>query len=214
MSPNKNDGGFTLIELLMASLLGSLLIIAAFGMLYDSIRIADVLRSRAQLNAAARESFDILLDGGISNGTEVVGLRGRSSATLPLVTDLSDINLNDPVNNNFRVKLNTDTPGSSANLVGPTVVAQSVSCRVAGDPIPACQDGGTLSVNGFLVGVPRISLVNPIRDVSDSSNTRRTREIELTIANPYILADTAEDVPTAQSVEVYRTIFQLNGDGN
>ncbi len=213
MSPYKNDGGFTLIELLMASLLGSLLIIAAFGMLYDSIRIADVLRSRAQLNAAARESFNILLDGGISNGIEVIGLRGRPINSLPLVTDLSDINLNDPFNNNFRVRLDTDSPGSAAKLVGPTVVAQSVTCRAAGDPIPACQNRETLSVNGFLVGVPRIYAINKNRDVLDSNNTRRTREIELTIANPYILADTVDDVTTAQSLEVYRTIFQLNADG-
>tara|TARA_Y100000588_G_scaffold376612_1_gene454635 strand:+ start:91 stop:741 length:651 start_codon:yes stop_codon:yes gene_type:complete len=214
MNPNKNECGFTLIELLMASLLGSLLIIAAFGMLYDSIRVADVLRSRAELNAAARESFDILLDGGISDGIEVIGLRGRPASALPLATDLTDIDLNDPVNNNFRVKLDTDTPGSAANLVGPTVVPQNITCRAAGNPIPACENRETLSVNGFLVGIPRIYSVRAdlARDVIDPRNRRRTREIELTIGNPYILADTAEDVPTTQSLEVYRTIFQLNAD--
>ena len=214
MTSNKSECGFTLIELLMASLLGSLLIIAAFGMLYDSIRIADVLRSRAQLNAAARESFDILLDGGISNGTDVVGLRGRPISTLPLVTDLSDIDLNDPANNNFRVKLDTDSPGSAAKLFGPTVVPQNVNCTAADNPIPACKSIGTLSVNGFLVGIPRIYSRDQFRNVRDSNGIRRTREIELTIGNPYILADTADDVTTAQSLEVYRTIFQLNADGN
>ena len=129
--------------------------------------------------------------------------------------DLTDIDLNDPVNNNFRVKLDTDTPGSAANLVGPTVVPQNITCRAAGNPIPACENSGTLSVNGFLVGVPRIFSVFPerlARDVIDSRSRSRTREIELTIGNPYILADTAEDVPTTQSLEVYRTIFQLNAD--
>jgi prepilin-type N-terminal cleavage/methylation domain-containing protein len=210
MTPKASEAGFTLIELLMASVLGSLLMIAAYGMLYDSIRIADVLRSRVQLNAAARESFDILLNGGISDSTEVIGLRGRPIATMPNAAALSEINLKDPKDNNFRVKLEADAIGATAKLTGPTTVSQNVTCTASEIPIPACQNGITLAVNGYLGGAPRIHVNTPDPDTRDIKN--RTREIELTLANPYLLSDTADDVTTAQSVEIYRTIFQLNGD--
>jgi prepilin-type N-terminal cleavage/methylation domain-containing protein len=208
MTPNASEAGFTLIELLMASVLSSLLMIAAFGMLYDSIRIADVLRSRVQLNAAARESFDILLNGGISDSTEVTGLRGRN--TIPDAALLSEINPADLNNSNFRVKLDSAN-GASASLRGPTTVSQKVTCTAPKTPIPACQNGITLAVNGYLGGAPQIH--ENTRRVSDRTGENdRTGEIELTLASPYLLSDTAEDVTTAQSVEIYRTIFQLYGD--
>lgn len=202
-----SERGFTLLEVLMASVLGGLLIIAAFGMLYDSIGIADVLRSRAQLNAAARESFDILLDGGVSNNVldggvsnnvDVYGLRGRAAAPLPAA-------LNDIANNNYRVRLQDDitTPPTVA-LSGSTVVTHTVSCTAIGDPLPACILGNeNLAINGFLGGEPRV--FSAARVVSN-----RTREIEITLANPYLL--NRPDATTAQSVEIYRTIFMLNGD--
>jgi len=207
MTPKASEAGFTLIELLMASVLGSLLMIAAFGMLYDSIRIADVLRSRVQLNAAARESFDILLNGGISDSTEVTGLRGLN--TIPDASSLSEINPADLNNSNFRVKLDSAN-GGSARLTGQTTVSQKVSCTAAETPIPACQNGITLAVNGYLGGAPRIH--KDTRRIIDATGEIRTGEIELTLANPYLLSDVAEDVTTAQSVEIYRTIFQRYGD--
>lgn len=74
--PRTNQAGFTLLELMLASTLGLIVLISALGVLYDSANIADVLRSRASLNAAARESFDLLLDGGKSGTEEIFGLRG------------------------------------------------------------------------------------------------------------------------------------------
>jgi prepilin-type N-terminal cleavage/methylation domain-containing protein len=203
MTSKKSEGGFTLIELLMASLLGSLLIISAFGMLYDSIAIADVLRSRAQVNAAARESFSILLDGGISNGVIVHGLRGRAAHPEPAQNPV----LSDIANNNFRVRLvngQNPEPNPVGILLGPTVSPHNIRCNGEGSPIPACPNAGeVLAVNGFLAGELRIYF-------DHRSINNKTRELEMTLTNPYTL--NRPDVTAIQSVEIYRTIFNLYAD--
>ncbi|MBT8002241.1 MAG: prepilin-type N-terminal cleavage/methylation domain-containing protein, partial [Rhodospirillales bacterium] len=133
MTTKDSERGFTLLEMLMASVLGGLLIIASFGMLYDSIGIADVLRSRAQLNAAARESFDLLLDGGVSNNVNIYGLRGRSAEPSQALSDIGDVR---PA---YRVQLQDDitTPPTVA-LSGSTAVTHNVACTAINDPLPAC----------------------------------------------------------------------------
>ena len=199
MTTKDSERGFTLLEMLMASVLGGLLIIASFGMLYDSIGIADVLRSRAQLNAAARESFGLLLDGGVSNNVNIYGLRGRSAEPSQALSDIGDVR---PA---YRVQLQDDitTPPTVA-LSGSTAVTHNVACTAINDPLPACILGNEiLAINGFLGGEPR--LFSTTRVVSG-----RTREIEMTLANPYLLS--RPNATTAQSIEIYRTIFMLNGD--
>lgn len=194
--PGEQDG-FTLLELLMASVLGSFLIIAAFGMVLDSIRISEVLVSRVQLNAAARESFDMLLFGGRTGGNEVAGLLSHDTQPSPADT-LSDI-----ASGNYRLKLDDDDASFTATLSGQNVVPHDIACQAATNPIPACQGTETITMNGYLGGIPRFG--------PDSRRVNnRTSEIELTLATPYLLI--REDATTRQSTEVFRTIFTLNQD--
>ena len=189
--PRTNQAGFTLIELMLASTLGLILLIAALGILYDSANIADVLRSRASLNAAARESFDLLLDGGMSGTDEIFGLRGLGAAPPAVELQVDDGN---------RVRLQTN--GATVALEGPRTTAGNITCIGANDPIPYCTASGPLAVQGYLGGIP---VLNETRSVGN-----RTRELELILFSPYLLKRT--DVTAQQGIEVYRTIFTLNLD--
>lgn len=191
MKRRTREAGFTLIELMLASTLGLILLIAALGILYDSANIADVLRARISLNAAARESFDLLLDGGLSGTDEVFGLRGVN--TLPTPAELQ-------VAGGQRVRLLTG--GATVALEGPRAPTSTITCIAAGDPIPACAGAGPLTVGGFLGGEPVLN--------SNRSIASRTRELELTLFNPYIVG--RSDVTPQQAIEVYRTIFTVNLD--
>ncbi len=196
--PRTNQAGFTLIELMLASTLGLILLIAALGILYDSVNIADVLRSKVSVNAAARESFDLLLDGGISGTQEIFGLRGLDATAVP-----SDLELQ--VDDGFRVRLLTN--GAAVALEGPRTTIRNITCIAAGDPIPACGGAGALAVEGYLAGEP---VLNVSRSITDDLGDNRTQELELTLFNPYLLG--RADVTAQQAIEVYRTIFTLNLD--
>lgn len=189
--PRANQAGFTLIELMLASTLGLILLIAALGILYDSANIADVLRSRASLNTAARESFDLLLDGGMSGTDEIFGLRGLDAAPPDTELEVPDGN---------RVRLLTN--GAAIALEGPRSTAGNITCNGANDPVPYCIAAGPLTVQGYLGGTP---VLNGSRSIAN-----RTRELELTLFNPYLLR--RSDVTTQQGIEIYRTIFTLNLD--
>ncbi len=197
--PRTNQAGFTLIELMLASTLGLILLIAALGILYDSVNIADVLRSKVSLNTAARESFDLLLDGGISGTQEIFGLRGLDATAVPLTSELQ-------VPDGFRVRLLTN--GAAVALEGPRTTPRNITCIAAGDPIPACGGAGALAVEGYLGGEPVLNDVP--RSITDDGDDPRTRELELTLFNPYLLG--RADVTAQQAIEVYRTIFTLNLD--
>ncbi len=187
------QAGFTLLELMLASTLGLIVLIAALGILYDSTNIADVLRARVTLNAAARESFDLLLDGGLSGTEEIFGLRGLSATTVPPAAELQ-------VTNGYRVRLLNN--GAAVALEGPRTTAATIPCIAAGNPIPACTGSGALTAEGYLGGPP---VLNASRSINN-----RTQELELTLFNPYLLR--RSDVTAQQAVEVYRTIFTLNRD--
>lgn len=191
MTRRQSQAGFTLIELMLASTLGLILLIAALGILYDSANIADVLRSRANLNAAARESFDLLLDGGISGSQEIFGLRGLHAA--PAGTDLQ-------VPGGQRVRLLNN--GGSVALEGPRTAPATITCITAADPIPACAGAGAMTVQGYLGGVPTLSGARSV--------ATRTQALELLLFNPSLLRRT--DVGGLQGIETYRTIFTLNRD--
>jgi len=191
MRRRARQAGFTLLELMLASTLGLIVLIAALGILYDSTNIADVLRARVTLNAAARESFDLLLDGGLAGTEEIFGLRGLGAA--PAAAELQ-------VTNGYRVRLLNN--GAALALEGPRTTAGTITCIAAGDPIPACAGAGALTVEGYLGGPP---VLNASRSINS-----RTQELELTLFNPYLLR--RSDVTAQQAVEVYRTIFTLNRD--
>lgn len=204
MPTTNNQAGFTLIELMLASTLGLILLIAALGILYDSANIAEIMRSRVSLNSAARESFDLLLDGGISETEEIFGLRGLDATpdsadfAVPAATDLQ-------VPDGHRVRLLTN--GAAVALEGPRATAGDVTCIAAGDPIPACGGAGTMAVRGYLGGAP---VLNVSRSITDGDGANRTQELELTLFNPYLLR--RNDVAGRQGIEIYRTIFTLNLD--
>lgn len=189
--PRTRQSGFTLLELMLASTLGVVLLIAALGIFYDSANIADVLRSRVSLNAAARESFDLLLDGGFSGGDEVFGLRGLGTA--PPATELQ-------VSGGNRVRLLNN--GASTALEGPRAPPRTVACTGPEEPIPYCVGAGALAVEGYLGGEP---VLNAARSIAN-----RTRELELPLFNPYLVG--RRDVATQRASEVYRTIFMVNPD--
>jgi len=197
MMRRANQAGFTLLELMLASTLGLIVLIAALGILYDSANIADVLRSRVSLNTAARESFDLLLDGGKSGTQEIFGLRGLDANAVPLPSALE-------VPNGNRVRLLTN--GAAIALEGPRTAPRTITCIAANDPIPACAGAGPLAVEGYLAGTP---VLNVARSIT-GGGANRTQELELTLFNPYLLG--RSDVTTQQSIEVYRTIFTLNLD--
>ena len=187
--PRTGQSGFTLLELMLASTLGIVLLIAALGIFYDSANIADVLRSRVSLNAAARESFDLLLDGGFSGSDEVFGLRGLAFA--PPAAELQV-----PGGNRVRLLNN----GAATALEGPRAPPRTISCTGADTPIPYCSGAGALAVEGYLGGEP---VLNAARSITD-----RTRELELPLFNPYLVG--RKDVAAQRATEVYRTIFMLN----
>ena len=196
MTRRQSQAGFTLIELMLASTLGLILLVAALGILYDSADIADVLRSRANLNAAARESFDLLLDGGISGTREIFGLRGLHAA--PAATELQ-------VPGGQRGRLLNN--GATVALEGPRTAPATIACIAAGDPIPACTGAGAMTVQGYLGGAPVLS---GARGITDGGGADRTQEIELPLFNPSLLRRT--DVGSQRGIETYRTIFTLNRD--
>lgn len=90
----KDQAGFTLIELLVASTVGLILMLSVGAVLSDTLRSADAISSRIDVNRHAREIFDILALGGAVpdantttqypaaialNFNYVFGLRGRST---------------------------------------------------------------------------------------------------------------------------------------
>jgi prepilin-type N-terminal cleavage/methylation domain-containing protein len=188
--------GFTLIELMLASTLGLILLIAALGILFDSANIGDVLRARVSLNAAARESFDLLLDGGKSGTNEIFGLRGLAAPPSASALWVADGN---------RVKLTT---GTAIPLEGPRTNASTITCSAAADPIPACAGPVLLTVEGYLGGEPVVN--GGARSIKDGGMADRTQELELTLFSPFLLG--RKDTTTRQAIEVYRTIFTLNVD--
>jgi len=181
----------------MASTLGLVLLLSAFGILYDSIGFAEVMRTRAAMNAAARESLNLLLDGGLSGSDPQYGLRGL--ATAPTASTLRTGN---------RVKLKTNADATVAELLGARIAATNITCAGDGDPITACTAAGTLSVDGYLGGDP--TLYETTRSIPDGAGDKRTQELEIILFSAYNL--NRDDATTAQSIEVYRTIYTLNLD--
>jgi prepilin-type N-terminal cleavage/methylation domain-containing protein len=202
MKRRDNQAGFTLIELMVASTLGLILLIATLGILNDSANIADVLRSRISLNAAARESFDLLLDGGRSGTEDIFGLRGLESSAVPPSSSLQ-------VAGGNRVRIINN--GATVALEGPRTAAGTIPCAAADDPIPYCTAAGPLAVQGYLGGGPTLNTARSIKDgVGVGIGAYRTQELELILFTPYLLG--RPDVTTQQVTETYRTIFMTNPD--
>jgi prepilin-type N-terminal cleavage/methylation domain-containing protein len=78
--------GFTLIELMVAATLTLMLMTVISGVLFDSLRMAEILRGKLALNREAREIYDLLAFGGIRLGANI-NVKTASLAGSTLQTD-------------------------------------------------------------------------------------------------------------------------------
>ena len=203
MKLSKRQQGFTLIEVMFASFLGFLLIIPVFGLLFQSVDIAASLESKAKSNAQARETLDMLGDGGyfgpMIDDAKVPGLRGMN------VGDNPDARI---TRTDYRIILNDGDGDTDSILESAKFTPFDITCKGPDDPLPDCEAAGEIIAVGGYVGEG--PLLNPGRSISDGDLIDRTREIEIKIIDPVGIA--RENTLLGNNWETYRTIYTFNRD--
>lgn len=196
MKLSKRQQGFTLVEVMFASFLGFLLILPVFGLLFQSMDIAASLETKAKLNAQARETLDMLGDGGIDGAIEVPGLRGmKASEYIP--GNITRVE--------YQIMLDDD--GDPLTVDGLLETAKFtpfiITCQGDKDPLPDCAAAGDIiNVNGYVGRDPELYLPRSI--------STRTREIEIMVIDPVGIA--RENTAFENNWETYRTIYTFNRD--
>ena len=188
----KAQAGFTLIEVMIASVASMAVIAPAIAVMFNAFGWYAEIQSRIALNREARQAFDLIGSGAKStaNGNDtypyLYGVRGRKTA--PAGTLRSNYALQYQSNN------------LTAN--GDSVASMTVTCTVAGAPLPDCAGNETKTVAGWIGN-----------DLSLNSTSRsvvgRTVETTVTITDPF---QAQRAVNPAFASETYRTIFTLNRD--
>lgn len=194
------EAGFTLIEAMIAGTLSLLVLLPAYAMLNRTYRFADVIQSRSQQNAQARQVLELLGDGSAPFGTQtnargfamVEGLRSRPAMpTGWTLRQASQFTMSD---------------SNSLVVSGDQVPSFSVQCAGAGFPIPDCTGAETRIVQGWLGRDPTL--------VQSSSSTVG---VGISITDPFRaqrLASTPSSASVSGATETYRTIFGLNVEAN
>lgn len=194
------EAGFTLIEAMIAGTLSVLVLFPAYTMLNRTYRFADVIQSRSQQNAQARQVLELLGDGSAAFGTQtnargfamVEGLRSRPAI---------------PTGWTLRQASQFTMPDSNGMVVsGDQIPSFSVQCSGPGAPVPDCTGAETRNVQGWLGRDPTL--------VQSSSSTVG---IGITITDPFRaqrLPSTSSSASVSGATETYRTMFGLNVEAN
>ena len=213
--------GFTLIELLIASVLALVLMLTTTTILFQALEFADRQRLRPALNDKARETFELLGDGGccdefINNDRygRLLGMRDRFSFD----RDASSLG---GALNEYRLQLDDPIDFKILTVIGPQISQFTIKCRGDDDPVQGCGAlGNTRTVRGYLARDPRLYVdTNSSGDTSDRSVdddergiTNRTIETEFMLIQPY-QANRAR-FRSDEVRESYRTIFTFNRSQN
>jgi type II secretory pathway component PulJ len=198
-STNK-EAGFTLIEVMIAGTLSLLVLLPGYAMLKNTYRFADVVQSRFQQNAQARQVIELLGDGSAQFGVVanargfamVEGLRSRSA--IPTGWTLRQ-------SGQF-----TMTDSNNLVVSGDLVPSLTVQCSSAGVPIPDCTGAETRTVQGWLG-----------RDPTLVTSSGQTVGVGISITDPFRaqrLAKPSSSGPVGAATENYRTMFGLNVEAN
>lgn len=194
----KRQQGFTLIELMFASVLGFLLILPVFGLLFQSVDIAASLETKAKLNTQARETLDMLGDGvSHGGGVDVFGLRGSDVGFFSAdhIGRNADIGPDSYLNDQFVLE--------GGLLETAKISPINITCLGVGDPFPVCTGAGEITVNGYLYDDP--GLYSITRSIGE-----RTRELEIEIIDYVGVA--RDNTSLQNNREIYRTIYMFNRD--
>ena len=213
--------GFTLIELLIASVLALVLMLTTTTILFQALEFADRQRLRPALNDKARETFELLGDGGccdeFTNNDRhgrLLGMRDRFSFD----RDASSLG---GVLNEYRLQLDDPIDFKVLTVIGPQISQFTIKCRGDDDPVQGCGVlGNTRTVRGYLARDPRLYVdIDSSGDTSDRSVdddergiTNRTIETEFMLIQPY-QANRAR-FRSDEVRESYRTIFTFNRSQN
>lgn len=188
----KDQSGFTLIELLVASTVGLILMLSVGAVLSDTLRSADAVSSRIDVNRHAREIFDIMALGGsvpganttaqeaasLLNFNYVFGLRGRSNVGTPsppwtFPTQFMVWN-NGATNRHYRFALsvNSSAPNEGVAAAVYRLLAEEIrpvtaSCTDYNLPLAGCAAAGdtVADVRGFLRAEPQFEKTNIVNSV-------------------------------------------------
>lgn len=193
MTAPGRQGAFTLVEVMFASFLGFLLILSVFGILFQSMDLAASLETKAKLNAQARETLDMLGDGGNDGVNDVFGLRGMNVAEIP---------------GNMRDQYRIALSNNGGTLETATFTLLTIMCEGAEDPLTDCVGTEPIDVKGYVEQL-NVNIANE-RNINDINTVIRTREIEIMIIDPVGIARKMN--PPRSNRETYRTIYTLNKD--
>ncbi|HRJ60203.1 MAG TPA: prepilin-type N-terminal cleavage/methylation domain-containing protein [Azospirillaceae bacterium] len=188
----QNQRGFTLIELLVASTTGLILMLSVGAVLSDTLRSADAISSRIDVNRHAREIFDILaLGGAVPNANTtaqvpaslldfnyVFGLRGRSNVGTPAAPWTLPTQF--MVRNNaataphyrFALSVNENAPNDGTadavyRLMAEEIRDVTASCSDYNLPLRGCAAAGdtVAEVRGFLRAEPQFEKTYIVNNV-------------------------------------------------
>ena len=209
--------GFTLIELLISSVLALVLMLTTTTILFQALEFADRQRLRPALNDKARETFELLGDGGccdeFTNNDRhgrLLGMRDRFSF------DREASSLGGTLNE-YRLQLDDPIDFDILTPIGPQISQFTIECRGKDDPIQGCGVLGSFrTVRGYLARDPRLYVDTDsggnISDRSVDDDERgiknRTIETEFMLIQPY-QANRAR-FRSDEVRETYRTIFTFN----
>ena len=192
--------GFTLIELMIASTITFLLALVCAALLQQSADLHAGVDARLKLNAHARQTFDVMGNGGAAasgiagtDGTRsIYGLRANYSA---------------PTGSSVREDYRLKWASNGLQVNGDTMAPVNVTCKAVAVPLPDCGAAGeSKTVSGWLGANPALnagarSVRNPIE------GQRMTVETSITLTHPYWAPKTKTP---AQATDSYRNIFTMN----
>ena len=209
--------GYTLIELLIASVLALVLMLTTTTILFQALEFADRQRLRPALNDKARETFELLGDGGCCDEFPNSDKHGRLLGMRDRFSFDREASSLGGVLNDYRLQLDDPIDFNILTVIGPRISRVTIECRGDDDPIQGCGVlGNTRTVRGYLARDPRLYVNTDSsgntsdRSVDDDERgiTNRTIETEFMLIQPY-QANRAR-FRSDEVRESYRTIFTFN----
>ncbi|MGB0684175.1 MAG: PulJ/GspJ family protein [Magnetovibrionaceae bacterium] len=168
-----SQSGFTLIELMLGTFLGLLLMLAVFGVLYQSIGMADVLKTQVGLNREARQIFWLVTNGGKGdeNALAMPGLRGVN----PSDNQGSNGETYGVTNASGRLQFSFDDGTDQDTLSSSRIAETTVNCRENSEPIETCVGTGTVLTQGHLANQT---------SAAQTSGLDRVSQVTIELINP------------------------------
>lgn len=191
-----NQRGFTLIELMSVAAATGIIMLAGSAFMLRALAWHDEISAKIEMNRHARTTYELWAYGGrsASNGGDstknVYGFRGRKSA---------------PAASALRNSTGAVSYTNNSLTLRPDLFAtMTVTCKAAGNPIPACTGTSSKTVTGWLGA-----------DADLNSEGGSLGEgwvvVNFTITNPY---QAQRATAPAQFTDTYQTVFALNRNEN